>query len=470
MSAETQHQPTAPKDGFDLNEVFVECDDPLNVEIPSGADRLMPPPLSVQKKLKDLGEKKQWGKQYSWQPQEKRATLEEMGGRVNTDTAETYRTLMKRWLCERHNMRKDVDENWMMVREGVRKTYEDIMDLFDKDGTSGRFILITPTFSNIVSAAVTNRDGTPRRKGHDFLPMDSTNGWHLPENLEATLEEKLQKDDLLVLCNPNNPNGYVYSKEDLQTIMSVCKRKGVRIISDDIWSDQIFDPKKKPHTPIINVALEQDYAPGVILLYSTGKAFNTEAIPCSIAVIPDEKLQRQLEKLDASRKSEEQDAPTQLGAELAIGAINPEDGDGAAYMERLNRQLKENMEYVSKEMEKLDCTVHPSESSSVLFVKLPPQTILDQQNDVSARVASTLNREARKREHLLTLMGDPEIGMGYIPGIEYEQHVPREQRNEPEQIKQLAMNSDCIRVNIGVPLPVLREKFARIKQKLQKQE
>ncbi len=408
----------------------------------------MPPPKSIQdnEQLNDLNDTKKWGGQYSWQPPKKRATLDEMGGPITPDTEATYRALMKRWLCERHHMSEEVDDDWLMVRRRVSATYHDLIDVFDDDGKPGRFVVMTPTFSDIVSA-VSGRKGQERKKPHVCVPMlDTEKGWQL--DLDA-LQNTLQPGDLLILCNPNNPNGYVYTEQDLQAIVACCKQKGVKIVSDDIWSDQIFHPEKQ-HTPIINVALQQNYQNAVAMTYSTGKAFNTTQIPCSLAIIPDPEMRERVRGL-----GESQDHVTQLGAELAINAIK-EGGDGALYIDQLNTQLLKNAAFVREVLEKMGCKVHPSDANSVLFVQLPSEYVSRQRGAVRSQISAVTGSSTSASKRLLDLMGT--LHIGYIPGEEYGP-VRYVREGKEEKAPQY------IRVNIGCPLHVLQRKYGKLQEK-----
>ena len=86
----------------------------------------------------------------------------------------------------------------------------------------------------------------------------------------ADFEEKLQRSDLFLLCNPHNPLGMVWEAADLKRMVDLCIRYHVPVLSDEIHSDLIFHGKK--HTPTATVSEEaKNY---VVTAISGTKTFN----------------------------------------------------------------------------------------------------------------------------------------------------------------------------------------------------
>lgn len=69
-----------------------------------------------------------------------------------------------------------------------------------------------------------------------FPSVHNDDGWDL-EGLEAFVTPKTK---MICLCNPHNPMGYVYSKEELKHIAQVADRHGLWIMNDEIWSDIVY--------------------------------------------------------------------------------------------------------------------------------------------------------------------------------------------------------------------------------------
>lgn len=93
----------------------------------------------------------------------------------------------------------------------------------------------------------------------------------------------------LVLCNPQNPLGKVYSREELLELNQLAEEKNLLVISDDIWADLILQPGLK-HTPY--ASLNESAAMHSITLMAASKTFNIAGLSCAVAVIPNKQLRK----------------------------------------------------------------------------------------------------------------------------------------------------------------------------------
>ena len=98
------------------------------------------------------------------------------------------------------------------------------------------------------------------------------------------LETALSQSKVFLLCNPNNPNGYVWSAEDLTKIIELCKKHKVIIVSDDIHMDFVYKPAL--FTPIIKVAQKMDYLDNVVIITSSAKTFNLSSLGGAYIICP----------------------------------------------------------------------------------------------------------------------------------------------------------------------------------------
>lgn len=94
------------------------------------------------------------------------------------------------------------------------------------------------------------------------------------------------KPAIFLLCNPHNPTGRVFAKEELTQLISLCNQYQVAIISDEIHMD-VRRPGEK-HLPIVTF-MDQIEVP-VVLLSSASKTFNSPGLGGSYAVFPDTTL------------------------------------------------------------------------------------------------------------------------------------------------------------------------------------
>jgi len=92
---------------------------------------------------------------------------------------------------------------------------------------------------------------------------------------------------LFILCNPHNPTGNVWSREELKLMGDICRRHHVLVVSDEIHADIILDPARK-HIPF--ASLGADYAQNSIICTSASKSFNITGLQCANHFIADKKL------------------------------------------------------------------------------------------------------------------------------------------------------------------------------------
>ncbi|WP_039390478.1 MalY/PatB family protein [Novosphingobium sp. MBES04] len=109
----------------------------------------------------------------------------------------------------------------------------------------------------------------------------------------ADLERKAacSQARVLLLCNPHNPGGRVWTRAELEQLARICTRHGVRVVSDEIHGDLAFSDH--PFTPLAAVA--QDAAAGCITCTGAGKAFNISGLQNAFVVVGDPELRALVE-------------------------------------------------------------------------------------------------------------------------------------------------------------------------------
>ncbi len=106
-----------------------------------------------------------------------------------------------------------------------------------------------------------------------------------------TFEEGIKEDTrCFVLCNPHNPIGKVYTREELSAMAAVCLRHQVVICSDEIHSDLIFDGYQ--HIPIASI--DPEIAASTVTLLAPSKTFNIAGLECSALICQNPELRGKL--------------------------------------------------------------------------------------------------------------------------------------------------------------------------------
>lgn len=125
------------------------------------------------------------------------------------------------------------------------------------------------------------------KKLQTFPLIEVDNRWTFDfEALEKAITEDTK---LFMLCNPYNPAGTVFTREELEKLAEICQHHNLIICSDEIHCDLILDKNKK-HVPI--ASLSQETENKTVTLLSPSKTFNIAGLGCSVAIIPSPELRQ----------------------------------------------------------------------------------------------------------------------------------------------------------------------------------
>lgn len=136
----------------------------------------------------------------------------------------------------------------------------------------------------------------PFRKSSAFANRSQLNAPLRLENgrwvmdLQALESQLNGKEKLLMLCNPQNPGGTIYTREELQQHLAFAQRHNMIVCSDEIHCDLLLDQGAK-HIPF--ATLSHDAEQRSITLLSPSKTFNIAGLGASLAIIPDPQLRKQ---------------------------------------------------------------------------------------------------------------------------------------------------------------------------------
>ncbi len=96
---------------------------------------------------------------------------------------------------------------------------------------------------------------------------------------------------LFMLCNPHNPVGRAFRRDELERMAEACLRRDVLICSDEIHCDLVY--RGVQHIPI--ASLDAEVARRTITLIAPSKTYNIAGLECSFAIIPDQELRKQFQ-------------------------------------------------------------------------------------------------------------------------------------------------------------------------------
>ena len=142
---------------------------------------------------------------------------------------------------------------------------------------------------------------------------------------------------MFLLCNPHNPTGNMFRREDLLKFAEICLENEVAICSDEIHSELILSDRQ--HIPI--ASLSPEIARRTITLISPSKTFNVPGLFCGLAIIPDpdlrDRFKKQMDRLTLHVNS--------LGIISAQTALS---GDCDGWLMELRIYLRANRDFLLK--------------------------------------------------------------------------------------------------------------------------
>jgi len=141
---------------------------------------------------------------------------------------------------------------------------------------------------------------------------------------------------MFLLCNPHNPVGRVFTREELARMAEICLRRGLVICADEIHGELIYSGHQ--HLPI--ASLDPEIEARTITLMAPSKTFNLAGLRCAVAVIPNQALR---EKFVAARLDMVQ-TPNILGYTAMLAAYR----DGQPWLDDLLRYLESNRDFLVK--------------------------------------------------------------------------------------------------------------------------
>lgn len=149
------------------------------------------------------------------------------------------------------------------------------------------------------------------------------------------LEELAKKAKMLILCNPHNPVGRVWSEEELKRIASICDKNDVQIVSDEIHGDLVFNPHR--YTPM-ELICEKNKLPIVTLLSAT-KTFNIPGLQASFIVSKDSEILEKLNRFFTIYDLKRNNCFSLVGVEAAYRT-------GEEWLSNMLDYVRSNMDYV----------------------------------------------------------------------------------------------------------------------------
>ena len=179
------------------------------------------------------------------------------------------------------------------------------------------------------------------------------------------LSEFVERNNIkgIIFCNPHNPSGRCWSKDELDKLVSLCKQNNIKIISDEVHGDLVLGENK--FNSLSGYLEEND---NIIVISSPNKTFNIAGLNISTFLCGNPELKLILENEFNNRKLH----VNRFGIEVLTICYNT----GFQWVEALRKNIKENMDMVINKIDIEGVEIMMPESGYLLWVKL------DKVNDV----------------------------------------------------------------------------------------
>jgi cystathionine beta-lyase len=195
--------------------------------------------------------------------------------------AEHYYRAIERWWARRH--RYAVDPPSVFWSPGVVPVVSHLVQALTRPGDG--ILLQPPVYHPFFWAVQANErrlveNRLVERSGEYTIDFDD-------------LEARAKQARLLILCNPHNPVGRVWTRAELSRIAEICLKNRVTIISDEIHNDLVFSPHV--HVPIAGLSPEVDRI--TITCHAASKTFNLAGLSTAYIVIKSPELRQAYKKI-----------------------------------------------------------------------------------------------------------------------------------------------------------------------------
>ncbi len=234
------------------------------------------------------------------------------------------------WMYKRHQWK--IEKEWISFSPGVVSGFTLAIEQFTRPGDK---IIVQPPVYFPFFHSVTDTGRTlvnnPLKLENGRLGFDFND---LKNKIDAETK-------LLLLCNPHNPGGSVWTKQELMELSEICYKNGVLIISDEIHADIVYKPAK--YIPFASIS--ENAAQNSLTVMSHSKTFNVAGLTTSFVISANKEL---LLKYNKSLNT----SHLYMGNIFGIEALMAAYSNGESWLNELIQYLKSNIDFVAAYLKK----------------------------------------------------------------------------------------------------------------------
>ncbi|MCD8313536.1 MAG: pyridoxal phosphate-dependent aminotransferase [Bacteroidales bacterium] len=268
-----------------------------------------------------------------------------------TQVPDEYYEALTRWFERRHGFM--IDRKWVIYVPGIVPALSAIIKAMTVPGD--KVLVSTPGYSHFFTSI---RNNGCIALCNDLIYKDNTYFVDY-EDFERKAADPLTK--VFILCNPHNPAGRVWTREELRRMGVICLRHNVFMIADEIHCELTYEGHD--YTPFATVS--EEFLRHSTTCCSPSKAFNIAGLQIANIVCEDEAVRR---KIDRAVNDNEVCDVNPLGVAALIAAYN----EGEEWLDELRAYLWDNYvftrDYLAAELP--DCPVLKLEGTYLVWMDI----------------------------------------------------------------------------------------------------
>ncbi len=321
--------------------------------------------------------------------------------------SQEYFDAVAHWYKIEHNA--EAQTSWMRFATGVIPSITASVNHLSHTGDN--VLLMEPVYNTFYNSILNSgRHALASQLKYDRSTYTYSVDW---DDLEEKMSNPLTT--LMILCNPHNPTGYVWSRDELMRIIKLAQKHGVIVISDEIHGDLVL--KGPDYTPTFS--LPEEYRQNLVTLVSTSKTFNVAALHAATGIVANpilrERFTRAINKYEVAE-------PNLLAIPGTIAAYT----QGADWLHQLKKYLLDNREYLEQFISDNLPQLHVVPGTATYLVWIDVSEVTKDSNALSQKIRQ-------------------ETGLIINPGTYYHGN-----------------GNEFIRINIAYPLAQIKDGLTRL--------
>ena len=260
-----------------------------------------------------------------------------------TGKRKEFYNAVQNWM--KHEFNWEIKHEHIISTPGIVTALNIAVNAFTKEGD--KVLVQNPVYYPFMNAVTQNK----RILITNYL-IEEDNYYTIDfENLEQQISEDVK---MFILCSPHNPVGRVWTKEEIQRIINLCRKYNVLLLSDEIHQDLVYTKH------YATAAVDPAFSDRIITCTAPSKTFNVPGLCSSAIIISNDKLRERFnEVIDRWGLL--------LGNYFGTVGHTASYNFGKPWLEELKVYLRKNIEFAAKYIEK---------KIPVISMKIPEGTYL----------------------------------------------------------------------------------------------